>query len=107
MSAKGKPTSSGKLVLNFHVEGSVTSSNMSTVLLVSRVKITCTVTLFTPRNEVVPVNASVFPLGAGIGFVTVTERGPVRFRYDWIVLSKSGAGVRVALVTVAAEIETT
>ena len=46
-------------------------------------------------------------IGAGIGFVTVTERGPVRFRYEWIVLSKSGAGVRVALVTVAAEIETT
>src|ERR1044072_1170482 len=102
MSAKGKPTSSGKLVLNFQLEGSAPSSKTSTVLFVSSVKITRTAALFTPRNEAVPLNASVLPLGAGIESATVTESGPFKFRYDWIVVSKFGAAVRFALVSVAA-----
>ena len=80
MSAKGKPTSMGKLLLNFQSPGSEATTSASTVLLVSSVKTICTETSATPRNEAVPFTANWLLPGDGICPVTATDKGPFRFR---------------------------
>lgn len=103
-SANGNPTSSGKLVLKVQSAGKVAASNKSTVLCnSSSVKSSRTGIEVNPRNEALPFTVRVLPLGLATGPCTATDNDPCKTSDFWMIVSKSGAGVRFAVRKVALE----